>query len=147
MNKKTGAGRIALRFTLRNTSRLGKLVEVAHFYSPGGGKLFHARCERGVITSFLERINGSVKRSRSGRMLYLEGPGAEDALRKLIILAGTRQCMRDASRIRDLAEVVASLGEFESIFWYSKILEEYERRGFWGVCRIAKAFRVIYGIS
>ena len=139
--------RLILRFTTRRIGTQRKPVEVVHFYSLASGKLFHARCEHGVISSFLERMNGAVGRSRTGKTMYLDGARAEELSRKLIILAGCRQCLRTSSKISEVAEVVAGLGEFESIFWYSKILEEYERRRFWGVCRVAKAFRVLYGVD
>ena len=139
--------RIILRFSTRRIGKHGKSVEVVHFYSPPGGKVFHARCERGVISSFLERINGAARRSRTGKTIYLEGARAEELFRKLIILAGCRQCVRATSKILEVAEVVAGLGEFETIFWYSKMIEEYEKKGFWGVCRVAKAFRVLHRID
>ncbi len=139
--------RVVLRFSIRKIGKHRKPVEVVHFYGSTGGKVFHARCERGVISSFLERMNGAVSRSRTGKTIYLEGTKAEELLRKLIILAGCRQCLRASSKISEVAEVIAGLGEFEAIFWYSKILEEYEKRGFWGVCRVAKAFRVLYRID
>jgi len=139
--------RIILRFSSRRIGKHAKPIEVVHFYSPTGGKVFQARCERGVISSFLERINGAVRRSKTGKTIYLEGPRAEEFFRKLIILAGCRQCVRATSKILEVAEVVAGLGEFETIFWYSKMIEEYEKKGYWGVCRVAKAFRVIHRID
>ena len=142
-----GEKRVVLRFSIRSIGKHRKPVEVVHFYSSTSGKVFHARCEQGVISSFLERINGVARRSRTGKTIYLEGAKAEELFRKLIILAGCRQCTRSQSKIPEIAEVVASLGEFETIFWYSKILEEHEKRGFWGVCRVAKAFRVLYRVD
>jgi len=139
--------RAILRFYTRRSGRNGKPMDIVHFYSPAGGKVFHARCERGIITGFLRRVNGSVRLSKTGKTLYLEGDRAEDILRRLAILAGSRQCVRSNVKIAGIAETVASLGEFETIFWYSKIIEEYERRGFWGVCRVAKAFRILHGID
>lgn len=139
--------RVILRFSTRRVGNHGKLVELVHFYGPTGSKIFHARCERGVISSFLERANGFVRRSRTGKTIYLEGTRAEEFFRKLIILAGCKQCMRTASKILEVAEAVAGLGEFETIFWYSKMIEEFEKRGYWGVCRVAKAFRVLYRID
>jgi hypothetical protein len=139
--------RIVLRFSARRVGERRKLVEVVHFYSLTGGKVFYARCERGVISSFLERINGVARRSRTGKTIYLEGARAEELFRKLIILTGCRQCTRSPSKIPEIAEVVAGLGEFETIFWYSKMLVEYEKKGFWGVCRVAKAFRVLHRID
>lgn len=139
--------RIILRFSTRRIRKHGKSVEVVHFYSPPGSKVFHACCERGVISSFLERLNGVVKQSRTGKTIYLRGARAEELFRKLIILAGCGQCVRTTSKILEVAEVVAGLGEFETIFWYSKMIEEYENKGFWGVCRVAKAFLVLHRID
>lgn len=138
--------RMVLRFSTRRVGKHRKPVEVIHFYNSTGGKIFHARCERGVVSSFLERINGAVRRSRTGKTIYLDGARAEEFLRKLIILAGCRQCLRVASKVLEIKEVLASLGEFETIFWYSKMIEGYEKKGFLGVCIVARAFRVLYRI-
>ena len=142
-----GEKRVVLRFSIRSIGKHRKPVEVVHFYSSTSGKVFHARCEQGVISSFLERINGAVRRSKTGKTIYLEGARAEELFRKLIILAGCRQCVRATSKILEIAEVVAGLGEFETIFWYSKMIEGYEKKGYWGVCRVAKAFRVLHRID
>lgn len=143
--------RLVLRFTIRRIGRGKRPVEVAHFYSPYGGKVFHAYCERGVVSSFIERIiytfNSNVERSRTGKSIYLEGGKAEDIFRRLVILAGCTQSVRIRTKIVEVAESVAGLGEVETIFWYNKMLEEYEKRGYWGACRVAKAFRVIYRID
>jgi len=136
-----------LRFYVRRRGAQAKPVETVHFYSPRGGKIFHAICERGVITGFLERVGVDVMRSKTGKTIYLEGDRSEELFRKLIILAGCRQCVKAPSKVLDIAGVVAGLGEFETLFWYTKVIEGYERRGFWGVCRVAKAFRVLYGID
>lgn len=138
--------RVAIKFTWRSDKH-GRRIETTHFYDSLGRRLFHARCERGVILSFLERVNAVTSTSRSGKTIYIEGSGVEDLLRKLIILAGVRQCTKSPLKVRDLVEVVGSLGEFETIFWYSKILEEHERRRYWGVCRVAKAFRILNRID
>ena len=137
--------RATLRFSARRMGKRGRRAEVVHFYTPAG-KVFHARCERGIISSFIERVDGDARWSRTRKTLYLEGARAEELLRKLVILAGCRQCTRDPSKIPEIIEMIIGLGEFELIFWYSKIIEEYEKKGFWGVCRVAKAFRALYGI-
>lgn len=143
----SGEKLIVLRFTTRRIGRYGKSVDVVHFYSSTSGRVFHARCERGVVLSFLQRVNGDARRSRTSKTIYLEGARAEELFRKLVILAGCRQCTRSSFKIPEISEVVAGLGEFETIFWYSKILEEYEKKGFQGVCRVARAFRVLYRID
>lgn len=143
-----GSGKgMALRFTTRRVGRWKRPVEMAHFYGLSSSKVFHARCERAVILSFIERVNGDFRRSRTGKTIYLEGNRAEDILRRLIVLAGCRQCIKNESKIADVADAVTGLSEFETIFWYSRMIEEYENRGYWGVCRVAKAFRVLYRID
>jgi len=139
--------RVVLRFYTRRVGKRAKPVEVVHFYSPRGGRVFHAICERGVVTGFLERVGAGAARSRTGKALYLEGDGSERLFRKLVILAGCRQCVRASSKVLDIARVVAGLGEFETLFWYTRMIEGYEKRGFWGVCRVARAFRALYGID
>jgi len=134
-----------IRFSTRKVGERGRLAEVAHFYSPGGGKVFHAYCERGVIYSFLERVGCKAK--GRGRVLYLEGDGAADVFRRLAVLAGARQSVRVPAKVQDIAEAVAGLGELELIFWYSRMVEEHERNGYWGVCRVARAFRTVYRVD
>lgn len=138
---------LILRFSTKKARNYEKPVEVVYFYSTAGVKVFQARCERGVISSFLERINENVRQSKTGKTIYLEGAQAESLFRKLIILAGCRQCSKVSSKILEIAGVIVGLGEFETIFWYSKMIEEYEKRGFWGVCRVAKAFKVLHRID
>jgi hypothetical protein len=40
-----------------------------------------------------------------------------------------------------------SIGEYELLFWSSKMLEAYESRGLWDVCRTARAFRILHKID
>lgn len=145
--------RVAIRFT-RRRGRDGRMHEFMYIYNAGNTRIFHARCEHGVISSFLERINCGlditdceIGRSRSGRTIYIAGRRAKDLMMRVAIVAGVRQCTRSPSKVHDALDIVAGLGEFETIFWYSRVLEEYERRGFWGVCRAARAFRVLYRID
>jgi len=141
-----------LRFTVRGGGR-GRPVEVMHMYDSTGSKVFLARCSRSTLMSFIERLsatgafNARIERSRSGRTIALLGDGAEDLFRRVVIFAGVAQCTRSPSKVLDAAEVLAGLGEFEVVFWYTKILGEYERRGFWGVCRVARSFRTLYRID
>jgi len=141
-----------LRFTTRKR-KSGGPVEAVHMYDRTGSRVFHARCSRSALMNFIERLissntfNAQVERSRSGKTLGLVGNGAEDLFRRIAVFAGVAQCTRSSSKILDAADVLAGLGEFEAVFWYTKILGEYERRGFWGVCRVARSFRTLYGID
>ena len=138
----------ALQFRLRKSKKSGGLAEYVYFYDKvSTSRIFHARCEKGVIISFIERMNGHIRRSKTGKTLYIEGNEAEDLFRRLVILAGCRQCIRSENKVAEIAEIVARLGEFETLFWYSKTIERYESHGYLGVCRIARAFRALYGID
>lgn len=138
---------LVIRFTTRKIGKQRRPVEIAYFYSTSGVKVFESRCEPGVIFSFLERIGFEARRSKKGKTIYLEGSRGEEVFRKLVILAGCRQSLKKQLKILDVAEEVAGLGEFEAIFWYSKMIEEHERKGFWGVCRVARAFRILHRID
>ncbi|ADM27559.1 hypothetical protein Igag_0729 [Ignisphaera aggregans DSM 17230] len=137
-------------FTIRFFTRSRKHrnpIEVVYFYDNIGSRVFSAYCEYDVVSSFLERFDASVKRSRSGKTIYLEGPQAEDIFRRLVIFTGFRQCVKSSSKALQLGDAIVGIGEFEAIFWYSKIVNAYENEGFWGVCRIAKAFRILHRID
>jgi len=141
-----------LRFTTRK-KRSRDSVEAVYMYDHTGSRVFHAYCSRSALTNFIERLissnmfNAQIERSRSGKTLRLVGSGAEDVFRRVAVFAGVAQCTRSSSKIIDAADIIAGLGEFEAVFWYTKILGEFERRGFWGVCRVAKSFRTLYRID
>ena len=138
----------ALRFRWKKVKGSGGVAEYVYFYERmPGSSVFRARCEKGVITSFISRVNGHVRRSRSGKTIYIDGNGAEDLYRRLMILAGCRQCVRSETRVAEIAGVVARLGEFETLFWYSRMVEAYEKEGYRGVCRVVRAFRTLYEVD
>ena len=138
----------ALRFRWRKTGKSGSLAEYVYFYERmPGSRVFHARCKKRVINSFINRLNGHVRRSKSGKTIYIEGNGAEDLFRRSMILAGCSQYTRSETKVAEIVGVVAGLGEFETLFWYSKMVEAYEKEGYWGVCRVARAFRTLYEVD
>jgi len=138
--------RFSVRFATKR-KRGGERAEVAYMYDSMGSLAFRSYCERSSLVSFLERLGAEFKRSRSGKTIYLEGEGAEEAFRRLLVFSAVRQCTRSPAKVLDVADAVAGLSEFEAVFWYTKLLSEYERRGYWGVCRVARAFRVLNRID
>lgn len=142
----TAARSVLLKFTTRKMGSRGS-AEVVHFYGPSRGRVFHARCDRGFLNSFLERVGAEFEVSKTGRTIYIEGSKAEEVFRRLVILAGSRQCIKSSLKAADIASAVVALGEFETIFWFSKLLEEYEKSGYRGVCRVSKSFRVMYRVD
>lgn len=122
-----------------------------YFYSASRSALFKARCERDSVLRFIEVASGSVRPgtlrlSKSGMTIYLQGQDADHLFRKALIYAAFRQCPGSLQRAQPLMYAVAGLGELESIFWYSKVLEAHEREGYWGVCRVARSFRDLYRV-
>ncbi len=142
-----GRGSIVIRFTKRGVDRPGGPYEVVHIYLRGIGKIFHARCEKSLVANMLEVLNGGVERSSTGKTFYLTGARAESVLRRLVVMMGCRQCVRDGSKILHIMEAVWEMDEYEALFWYSRMLDAYMERGLPGVCRVAKAFRLLHGID
>jgi hypothetical protein len=137
-----------LRISIRVVKRRGRRIEKAYFYNSPRSSIFNAKCGKDRIHSFIEMLGKSYRWSRSGRTLYIDGedPDAKNTFKILLIFSAITQCTRETSKIPWIAEAVAKLGEFATLFWYSRFVEEYEERGFWGVCRAAKAFRILYRI-
>ena len=48
---------------------------------------------------------------------------------------------------RDFVDAIANISYFDTAFWYSKFVKSYERNGLIGVCRVARAFRTLYGVE
>jgi len=138
----------AIRFRWRKTGKPGNPVEYVYFYERlPGSRIFRARCKKGVINSFINRVNGHVRRSRSGKTIYIEGRRADDLFRRSMILAGCSQCTRSETKLAEIVGVIARLGEFETLFWYSKMIKAYEEKGHRGVCRVVRAFKTLYEID
>ena len=138
----------ALQFRWKKAGKSGRMAEYVYFYERmPGSRVFHARCKKGVIINFINRVNGHIRRSKSGKTIYIEGNGAEDLFRRLAIIAGCSQCTRSEIKVAEIIGVVAGLGELETLFWYSKMVETYEKNSYWGVCRVARAFKTLYEVD
>jgi len=105
--------------------------------------LFEARIGREVTKLALERFKANFE--DKGGFLMLGGEGVDEKARRLVVFGGARQTV-DEFLGRPLLEVVASMGEVEVLFWYSRFIDAYERGGYWDVYRVAKSLRTLYRI-
>jgi len=112
------------KFTIRFTN--GK----EHFYDFTGIKVFHARCDRTVI---LRKIG---KRTEGSDIVHLDD---EYTFRKLVILAGLKQCLNNTL---DIEDIVDRLDEYSMYFWYYEMIKAYKEGH---TCRVAKAFQILHG--
>jgi hypothetical protein len=69
----------------------------------------------------------------------------DEKVRRLVVFGGARQTVNELLG-RTLLEVVASMGEVEVLFWYSRFIDAYERGSYWDVYRVAKSLRTLYRI-
>jgi len=140
---------VAIRFSKKK--RGGRTYEVARIYELYGTRryvtLIAAKCERELIETLLNRLAWLVlvvEHSEDEDTIYVDGIGIEDAMRRLAIFVGFRACTRSMHVITDLIGNISALGEHEAIFWFNRMLDAYELEGFSGVCRVAKAFKILH---
>lgn len=120
-------------------------VEVARFYLSepvkGVKPFFEARAGKDQIIAFLNIL--SVQYELLGpSVIAVQGSDPDFYVRRAVVYAGLRQHID--SSIHEIRELVARMSEVEAVFWYTKFLDAYENRGFWGVYRVAKSFRTLY---
>ena len=119
----------------------------ATFYGPYGVEELKARCEKNLIIKLLDGINANYR--IIGNRIVISGPqvDAETAFRKALLLAAVRECTRSPSKVYMVLNAVKGLDFYSLLFWVSKVIRAYENAGRSGVCRVARAFRILYGID
>jgi hypothetical protein len=105
--------------------------------------LFEARIGKEVAKLALERFKAVFE--DKGEFLIVGGEDVDEKVRRLVVFGGARQTVNELLG-RPLLEVVASMGEVEVLFWYSRFIDAYERGGYWDVYRVAKSLRTLYRI-
>jgi len=71
----------------------------------------------------------------------------ERLVKKLVIFCSACQCARNRRTLRRTRELIPDLSYFEDMFWYTKIIENFEKGGYWKVCRVITSFRKLYGLD
>jgi hypothetical protein len=105
--------------------------------------LFEARIGRDTVKLALENFKASFE--DKGDFLILSGEEVDEKVRRLVVFSGVRQTIDD-SLGKTLLETVASMGEVEILFWYSRFINAYERGSYWDVHRVAKSLKTLYRI-
>jgi len=105
--------------------------------------LFEARIGKEVAKLALERFKAVFE--DKGEFLIVSGEDVDEKVRRLVVFGGARQTVNELLG-RTLLEVVASMGEVEVLFWYSRFIDAYERGSYWDVYRVAKSLRTLYRI-
>jgi len=105
--------------------------------------LFEARVGKEVAKLALQRFKASFE--DKGGFLMMGGEDVDEKVRRLVVFSGVRQTVNELLG-RPLLEVVASMGEVEVLFWYSRFVDAYERGSYWDVYRVAKSLRILYRI-
>jgi len=105
--------------------------------------LFEARIGKEVAKLALERFKAVFE--DKGEFLIVGGEDVDEKVRRLVVFGGARQTVNELLG-RPLLEVVASMGEVEVLFWYSRFIDAYERGSYWDVYRVAKSLRTLYRI-
>ncbi len=75
-------------------------------------------------------------------------PQSLDAYNSLTVYAAVRATLRSPSKILRLLEVVRGLSSYDAQYWAGRIREEFWRtRRFNSTYRVAKAFKILYGVE
>lgn len=131
--------------------RIGKMhkrsVEVMRVYlnSPTSKErpFFEARIDKDLAKRAVERFKARC--DDKGEFLILYGDDVDEKVRKMVVYSGVRQVVNGPIGT-ELLEMVDSMGELELLFWYSRFINAYSRGGYRDVCRVAKSFRILYGL-
>jgi hypothetical protein len=132
-----------LVFAKRRAGKKKRAVDVVRIYpyAPVAGvrPIFEAQVSREYVFAVMKSLS-IPHEALSENVVEVAGEDPDFHLRRLVIYTGVRQHLPNG---RALAELVAKLSEVESVFWYSKFVEAFER-GYWEVYRVAKSFRTLY---
>jgi len=105
--------------------------------------LFEARIGRETAKLALERFKANFE--DNGDFLIVSGKDVDEKIRRFVVFSGVRQTVNDFFG-SVLLDIVASMGEVEVLFWYSRFINAYEGGGYWDVNRVAKSLKTLYRI-
>jgi len=105
---------------------------------------FEARISKETAKLALEHLKANFE--DNGNYLIVKGENVDEVIRRFVIFSGTRQTVNELLG-RPLLEIVASMGEVESLFWYSRFINAYEKGNYWDVNRVAKSIKILYRLK
>lgn len=135
------------------TKRRGKRVRVSRWYayfsqSPltettkERGRLdLRARVERKELEDLAKELGCEVE----GELIV---PPTLDAYNSLTVYAAVRATLRSPPNIIRLLEVIRGLSSYDAQYWAGRLREEFWKTGrFNSLYRVAKAFKILYGVG
>ncbi|WP_157058707.1 hypothetical protein [Ignicoccus islandicus] len=128
---------------LRKKRSKGRVHEYAYFNG-----FLRLKCDWKYLLSNLDTLSKEigVYYESNGTKILLYGD-VDRLVKKLVITCSVRQCTKSLRAIEKARDIVWELNYFEDTFWYSKIVENFERGGFWSVCRVVSSFRKLYKLD
>jgi len=120
-------------------------IEVARFYPganyiPRAKPVFEARVSGDILLNALERMG--IRFTNQGDSVVELYSDAD--FRRASVFAAVRQILVNSSRAREWIDIAKAMSDLEVLFWFSKLSYHYERSGYWGVYRVAKAITFLY---
>jgi hypothetical protein len=116
-------------------------IEVARFYIEVNYTLktrpiFESRVTKDTLLNALEKMN-TIFTNHENNVIKLYN---EADLRRVIVFTGVRQFIVNP----DWIDIVKAMSDLEVLFWSTKFSYLYERIGYWGMYRVAKAIAILY---
>ena len=116
-------------------------IEVARFYIEVNYTLktrpiFESRVTKDTLLNALEKMN-TIFTNHENNVIKLYN---EADLRRVIVFTGVRQFIANP----DWIDIVKAMSDLEVLFWSTKFSYLYERIGYWGMYRVAKAIATLY---
>jgi len=116
-------------------------IEVARFYIEVNYTLktrpiFESRVTKDTLLNALEKMN-TIFTNHENNVIKLYN---EADLRRVIVFTGVRQFIANP----DWIDIVKAMSDLEVLFWSTKFSYLYERIGYWGMYRVAKAIAILY---
>jgi len=116
-------------------------IEVARFYievnyTLKARPIFESRVTKDTLLNALEKMN-TIFTNHENNVIKLYN---EADLRRVIVFTGVRQFIANP----DWIDIVKAMSDLEVLFWSTKFSYLYERIGYWGMYRVAKAIAILY---
>jgi hypothetical protein len=104
------------------------------------------RVSESDIFEFIKSVGAGSKIRQTSSGLWIFD---ETLYKQLVVYASALGFMKEKTSLRvlKLIDAVRLLDEYSLHFWYTEIVGKYRRKGLQAVARVAKAFRVLYGID
>jgi hypothetical protein len=141
-----------VKVEFRTKVRDGEKYEIARVMERFGGspytEMIKGRCHRGAVKDLLKRLDEfSFRVTESTNTIYISGSDSKVVMRYVAILVGCMHCTKNPYKYEDLIYAVENLGSCEVLLWFTRMAEMYELKGYQGICRVAKAFKILYRVD